>query len=86
MSAPLPQILRMERHAERVATLGPRVIFELLVEIGCAHACLEDVAGRLEAYSHLRPDVLREVGGDRMVPRRPNSEDLTCPDSREHVA
>ena len=61
---------RMERAARRLAPLGPRVMLELLVEIGCAHDCLPDVAERLGAYSRMAPEAIRAVGADRMPPRR----------------
>ena len=69
---------RMERAAVRVVPLGPRVVLELLLEIGCAHDCVADVANRLCSYSRMTPELVRAVGADRIAPRRP----VLVPDKR----
>jgi hypothetical protein len=63
-------VMQMERHACHVSTLGPRVLLELLTEIGVRNHCLHDVAERLSDYARLTPDMVRVTGADRMVPRR----------------
>jgi hypothetical protein len=64
-------VMRMERHAVQVSQLGPRVLFELLREIGRANGCLVDVADRLESYAELTPAMVRAAGADRMISRQP---------------
>lgn len=61
---------RMERAASKLTLLGPRVVLELLVEIGCAHDCLPDVSKRLGRYAELDPRMVRAAGADRIAPRR----------------
>lgn len=61
---------RMERAASKLTLLGPRVVLELLVEIGCAHDCLPDVSERLGRYAELDSGTIRAVGADRIAPRR----------------
>ena len=69
-AAELRLLPRMERAASRLAPLGPRVVLELLVEIGCAHDCLPDVSKRLGRYAELDPRMVRAVRADRIAPRR----------------
>ena len=61
---------RMERAASRLAPLGPRVVLELLVEIGCAHDCLPDVAKRLGRYAELDSGMIHAIEANRIAPRR----------------
>jgi hypothetical protein len=59
---------RFEHLVERVHTLGPRPIGELLAEIATAtgeHALIADL---VEAYAALDPEIVRAVGGDRFPP------------------
>ena len=57
--------LRLQRAAERLCLLPPRIIYELLQEIGSAHDISSDVLQRSEAFAGITPDVLRAIGGDR---------------------
>jgi len=56
--------LRCQRHVERICRV-PRLVFELLDEIGRHHGIEADVADRLERYAALDRRLLAAVGGDR---------------------
>lgn len=60
--------LRLARAAERLCTLHPRVVAELLAEIGRAYDIADDVLCRTEAFAATDPDILRAVGGNRFPP------------------
>ena len=64
--------MRMEQAMLRLVQLGPRPTLELLLEIGEAHGCLEDVADRLQRYSGMSPEMVRAIGADRIIPWRPH--------------
>ena len=57
-----------ERLIERVHSLGPRPLAEMLDEIAAATGQPDVVADRVEAYAQLDPGVVRAVGGDRFPP------------------
>ena len=57
--------LGRERQIQRIHTLGPRVVFELIDELDRHHSLGEDLDRRLARYAALDPEVLRAVGGDR---------------------
>ncbi len=64
--------LRLRRGAEHLHRLGPRAIAELLAEIGHQAGCTAEVIELLEQYRHrLTPELLRQVGGDRLPPSVP---------------
>ena len=62
--------LRFHCRVEKLHALGPRVVGELLAEIGEQRACRTFIDQRLEAYAALDPEILRELGGDQF-PRPP---------------
>lgn len=62
---------RMEQSVLRLARLGPRPTLELLIELGCTHGILPEIADRLACYARLSPELVRAVGADRIAPRRP---------------
>ena len=49
----------------QVHRLGPRVLGEILAELGGAHLIRFDIERRLEAYARLSPETLRALGADR---------------------
>jgi hypothetical protein len=61
--------LRLERASTTIARLPPRVICELLTEIGRANHIVDDVIARAELFSTPDADRLAAAGGDRF-PRR----------------
>lgn len=61
--------MRQEREAERVSLLGPRVLLELLTEIGERTGQPDQVAAVLADFARLTPEVARAVGADRFPPR-----------------
>ena len=62
--------LRFHRQVERLHSLGPRAIGELLAEIGEQRSCRTYIEMRLRAYAAIPPETLRELDGDRF-PRPP---------------
>ena len=60
--------LKLERMVQRVHSLGPRPLGELLAEIATVTGQPDLIADRVEAYSRLDPAVLRAIGGDRFPP------------------
>ncbi len=72
-SAPKAQaavvLLRLQPGAEHLHSLGPRVIAELLAEIGRSHGIMPAILDRLDAYRHrLTPEMVRAAGGHRFPP------------------
>jgi len=57
--------LRRERQIQRIHTLGPRVVFELIDELDRRHELGPDLDNRLGRYAALGPGTLRAIGGDR---------------------
>ena len=56
--------LRFQRQVERLHSLGPRFVGELLAEIGEQRGCRTFIDQRLAAYAQLDPAVVRELGAD----------------------
>ena len=66
-----PQLLfgpRYERQIERLHSLGPRPLAELLAEIAAATGEPSLVVDHVEAYARLDPDLVRAFGGDHFSP------------------
>src|SRR2546430_13971325 len=59
-----PSHLRQQREVERICKI-PRLVAELLAEIGRRHGIEDDIAARLQRYAQLDPDLLTAVGADR---------------------
>ena len=62
--------LALRRTVERMHDLGPRVVYELLVEIGEQRLCRTYLAQRVRRYAEIDPEHLAALGGDRF-PRPP---------------
>jgi hypothetical protein len=60
--------LRRKRAIVALHRLGPRVLAELLDEIGRHHGIADDIGARVVAYAALDPAMLRAVGADRFAP------------------
>ena len=56
--------LRHQRQVEHLCKI-PRLVAELLAEIGRHHGIEDDIAARLQRYAQLDPDLLTAVGADR---------------------
>jgi hypothetical protein len=56
---------RFERHVAQVCELGPRVVGELLRELGATTMHMTTVEQVVEQYAGLDPDTVRILGGDR---------------------
>jgi hypothetical protein len=54
--------------SRQVHALGPRVVAELLAELGARYLIRTPIEALLERYAALDPAALAAVGGDRMPP------------------
>ena len=54
---------RQQREVERVCKI-PRLVAELLAEIGRVHGIEDDIAARLEKFAGLDAELLRAIGAD----------------------
>ena|SRR5438309_9347174 len=61
-----PAQLRRQRDVEQICRI-PRLVAELLDEIGRHHRIEDDIGRRLAAYASLDPGLLRALGGDRFA-------------------
>jgi hypothetical protein len=59
-----PRQLRRQRQVERICQT-PRLVAELLAEIGRHHGVADDIDRRLERYGRLSTDLLHALGADR---------------------
>lgn len=57
--------LRFRRNVEQLHRLGPRVLYELLSEIGESRGILTLIEDRTAAFARLEPGTLTTAGGDR---------------------
>ena len=62
--------LKFRRDVERLHRLGPRVLYELLVEIGEQRLCRTFIEQCVQRYSAIDPDHLAAFDGDTF-PRPP---------------
>ncbi len=68
--------LRFRRQVERVHGLGPRAVYELLVETGEQRLCRTYLEQRVRRYAEIDPEHLAALGGDTF-PRPPIYEVAT---------
>jgi hypothetical protein len=59
-----PVYLRRQRQVERICRI-PRLVAELLAEIGRHHGIEADIDGRLSAYAALDLEIVAALGADR---------------------
>ena len=69
--------LQFRRDVERLHRLGPRVVYELLAEIGEQRLCRTYVKQRVQRYSEIDPDHLATLDSDTF-PRPPLYEVAPC--------
>lgn len=60
--------LRFRRQVERVHGLGPRVIAELLAEIGVERSIMPTIHEKLARYASIDPEALQALGADKFPP------------------
>ena len=60
--------LRRQRHVRKLHRLGPRVLDELLVEIGAERSITTIIERKIERYAGLDPEALATIGGDGFCP------------------
>ncbi len=58
----------IQRGAAHLASLGPRAVYEFLIETAAALDARDDIASRLLNYQRISPSMLAAAGGTRMVP------------------
>ena len=59
---------RLRREVERLHELGPRPVFELLVELGQRFGCRTLIEQRLARFNAIPPEVLDITGGRNFPP------------------
>jgi len=62
---------RFRNDVIRLYALGPRVIYELLAELGARRLCRSEIEQLVGQYAQLDPKMLRAVWADRMPPLPP---------------
>ena len=60
--------LKFRRRVERLHALGPRVLAELLAEIGAERSIQTIVDLKLDRYAGLNPEAIEAAGGDAFWP------------------
>ncbi len=60
--------LRRQQLVRRPHQLGERAVAELLIELGQAHGIEPGILDRLERYGRLDPQIVAELGADRIPP------------------
>ena len=60
--------LPFQRKVERVHRLGPRVLGEMLAELGAERSIMTIIDQKLDTYGKLHPEALEVTGGDRFWP------------------
>jgi hypothetical protein len=68
---PQRETIHFQRLVRQAHALGPRVIAELLAEIGAEFLIRVSIERKLERYAALDPQILRAVGADRFPPWPP---------------
>lgn len=58
--------LRFGRAVERLHAKGPRVVGELLAEIGAERSCRTEIEDKLERFGQIDDETLHAMGGDQM--------------------
>ena len=60
--------LKFRRQVEHLHRLGPRVVCELLAEIGAERSIQTLIDQKIDAYAALKPEALEATGGDGFWP------------------
>jgi hypothetical protein len=60
---------RLCRDVERLHRLGPRALFEFLLEISRERLLRVDIEQRVARYAALDPSAVEALGGDQFPPR-----------------
>ena len=68
MAAEIVAHLPFQRKVERVHRLGPRVLAEMLAELGAERSIMTIIDRKLDTYAELKPETLEVTGGDRFWP------------------
>ncbi len=68
MAAEIVAHLPFQRKVERVHRLGPRILGEMLAELGAERSIMTIIDRKLDIYAHLDPATLEATGADRFWP------------------
>ena len=60
--------LPFRRKVERFHRLGPRVLGEMLAELGAERSIMMIIEQKLDTFAELEPETLRVAGGDTFSP------------------
>jgi hypothetical protein len=63
---------RLQRAVAKLHRLGPRPLYELLVELGAQRLIRSEIEALVYKYAAIDPAVLRAAGGDRLAPWSPH--------------
>jgi hypothetical protein len=66
---------RFRRDVKRLHLLGPRVLFELLAEIGCDRLIRTKIERLISRYAGIDPTALAATGDDLLPPSTPAAAD-----------
>jgi hypothetical protein len=67
---------RLRPAIEHLHRLGPRVLAELLIEVGNKAGCMPAILAAVTRYQDLQPDALRVARGDGFPPVSPGRVEL----------
>jgi hypothetical protein len=62
---------RLRRDVEKIHRLGPRVAYEMWLELGRDRLLRVEIERLVARYAQLSPDAVRVLGGDRFPERGP---------------
>ncbi len=60
--------LKFRRQVEHLHDLGPRVVGELLAEIGAERSIMTLIDRKIDTYAALKPEALKSTGGSGFWP------------------
>ena len=68
VAAKIVSHLPFQRKIEHLHSRGPRVLGEMLAELGAERSIMTVIDQKLERYAQLEPETLEATGGDRFWP------------------
>ena len=68
ITAELVANMRFRRQVEHLHSLGPRVVGELLAEIGAERSIMKLIEQKIDTYAGLDPKALEATGGNAFWP------------------
>ena len=68
MSAKIVAHLPFQRKIERLHSRGPRVLGEMLAELGAERSIMTIIDRKIDAYTEINPEALRATAGEKFWP------------------